>query len=84
MDISANSLLNFYFLNVDISLIIKATNLILSIHVENITVEGTVSQNFDIGLGSICRKYRTKYSEKLYNSYPFFGIKSKLRPKSKI
>ena len=56
MDISENYFLNFYFLNVDISLIIKATNLILSIHVENITVEGTVSQIFDIGLGSICKK----------------------------
>ena len=64
MDISENYFLNFYFLNVDISLIIKATNLILSIHAENIIVEGTVSQNFDIGLGSICRKYRKKYSEK--------------------
>ena len=64
MDISENYFLNFYFLNVNISLIIKATNLILSIHVENITVEGTVSQIFDIGLGSICRKYRLKYSEK--------------------
>ena len=59
MDISEN-----HFLNVNFSLIKKATNLILSIQVENITVEGTVSQNFDIGLSSICRKYRKKYSEK--------------------
>ena len=64
MDISENYFLNFYFLNVDISLIIKAINLILYIHVKNITLEGTVSQIFDIGLGSICRKYRKQYSEK--------------------
>ena len=65
MDISENYCLHFYFLNVDISLIIKDTNLILSIHVENITVEGTVSQNFDIWLGSICRKYRKKIFRKI-------------------
>ena len=64
MDISKNYFLNFYFLNVDISLIMKATNMILPIHIENITLEGTVSQIFDIGPGSFCKKYRKKYSEK--------------------
>ena len=64
MDISENYFLNFYFLKVNIVLIIEATNLILPIHVKNITVEGTVSQIFYIGPGSFCRKYRKKYSEK--------------------
>ena len=64
MGISENVFFYFYFLNVDISLTICATNLIFSIHVENIIVEGTLSQIFYLGSGSICRKYRNIYSEK--------------------
>ena len=77
MDISENYFSNFYFLNMDIFLIIKATNLILSIHVENITVEGTVSQNSDIGLGSICRKYRKIIFRKRKEKLPVFWHKIK-------
>ena len=48
-DISENSFFNFYFLKVDISFIMYVTNLIFSIHVYDITAEGTVSQICYIG-----------------------------------
>ena len=57
-DLSENMIFNFYFLNVDISLIIHATNFIFSIQLGDITDEGTVSQIFDMSSSSICRKYR--------------------------
>ena len=52
--------------------------------IRNMAVEGTVSQIFDIGPGSFSIKYRNKYVKKYVQSYPFFGIKYKLRPKTKI
>ena len=43
-DISENEFFNFYFLNLDDSIIIYATNLrVFSIHIKNITAEGTDS-----------------------------------------
>ena len=45
-NISENYFLNFYFLNVDISLTISDLNLKLHICVQNIVMEGTVSQIF--------------------------------------
>ena len=63
-DISENLIFNFYFLNVDISLIICANNLKFCIHIENITAEETVSQILDIGPGSFCINFRKKYSQK--------------------
>ena len=50
--------LNFYFLNVDISLSMKTPNLTLYRHVKNIVEEGTVSQIFDIGPSSVFTKLR--------------------------
>ena len=44
---------HIYFLNMDISLIMKITGMKIAIHVAEIRWEGRVSQNFDIGL-SFC------------------------------
>ena len=50
--ISENYFLNIYFLNVDISLIIHDLSLNFAIGINNIVVEGTVSQILDIDPGS--------------------------------
>ena len=50
--ISENYFLNFYFFNVDISLIMHDPSLNFFICIDYIDVEGTVSQIFDIGPGS--------------------------------
>ena len=76
--------LHFYFLNVDIFFIMHDSNLKLRMCIKNIVVEGTVSQIFDKDPGSFFIKSRKKYSIKKRKSYPFFDIKQKLRPKSKI
>ena len=47
----------------------------LSIYVKNIVAEGTVSQNFYIGLGSFSVKFRKNIQRKITKSYPFFVIK---------
>ena len=47
---SENYFLNFYFLNVDISLTMDDLRLKLHICLQNIAVEGTVSQIFDTAL----------------------------------
>ena len=47
-----NDFLNIYFLNVDISLIIHDPSLNCFICINNIVVEGTMSQIFDIDHGS--------------------------------
>ena len=72
---SENDLFNFYFLNVDNSLIIHAPELKLFICIENIVIEGMVSQNFDIGPSSFSVKFRKNIQRKITKSYPFFGIK---------
>ena len=46
--ISENYFINIYFLNVDISLIIHVSSLNFFIGIDNIVVEGTVSQILDI------------------------------------
>ena len=74
-NLSENYFLNFYFLNVDISLVKHGLQLQFCICIDNITGEGTVSQNFDIGPGSVFRKFRKKYFLKIIKSYPFFDIK---------
>ena len=48
---------HFYFLNVDIFLTMRDLTFKFYIHIKNITVEGTVSQIFDIGPGSFSIKY---------------------------
>ena len=50
--ISENDFLNIYFFNMDISLIIHDQSLHFVIGINNIVVEGTVSQIFDIDNGS--------------------------------
>ena len=60
--ISENDILNIYFLNVDIFLIIHYPIMNFLIWIDNISVEGTVSQNFDIGPGSFFNKKLNKYS----------------------
>ena len=61
-------------------------NLKLKMYIKNIVVKGTMSQIFDRDPGSnfFFIKFRKKYSIKKRKSYPFFDIKQKLRPKSKI
>ena len=43
-------LLYFYFFNWNFSLILRSTLLELYGYIKNILIEGTVSQNFDVGL----------------------------------
>ena len=59
----------------DNSLIIHDPELKLFICIENIVIEGTVSQNFDIGPSSFSVKFRKNIQRKITKSYPFFGIK---------
>ena len=47
----------------------------LSICVENIVAEGTVSQNFYIGPSSFSVKLKKNIQRKITKSYPFFVIK---------
>ena len=57
--------MNFYFFNVDTSLNMHDINLKLHICVKSIVVEGTVSQKFDRGSGSLFRKFRKKKYSKM-------------------
>ena len=66
------------------SVIIHDPELKHSIYVKNIVAEGTVSQNFYIGLGSFSLKFRKNTQRKITKSYPFFVIKLKIIPKIKI
>ena len=68
----------------DISFTMHDPNLRLRMCIKNIVVKGTVSQIFYRDPGSFFIKSRKKYSIKKRKSYPFFDIKQKLRPKSKI
>ena len=65
----------FYFLKVDNSLIIHDPELKLFICIENIVIEGSMSQNFDIGPSSFSVKFRKNFQRKITKSYPFFCIK---------
>ena len=74
-NVSENDFFNFYFLNVDNSLIIHDLELKLFIGIKNIVIEGTMSQNLDIGPSSFSVKFRKNIQRKITKSYPFFGIK---------
>ena len=74
-NIFENDFLNFYYLKVDISLTMQDPNFKLYIYINNIAVEGTVSQIFDTGPSSFYKKSITKYSKKSIKSYPFFDMK---------
>ena len=59
----------------DNSLNMHDLDLKLSIPIQNIVIEGTVSQNFDIGPSSFSVKFRKNIQRKITKSYPFFDIK---------
>ena len=59
----------------DNSLIIYNPELKLFICVKNIVIEGTMSQNFDIGPSSFSVKFRKNIPRKITKSYPFFAMK---------
>ena len=59
----------------DNSLIIHDPELKLVICIKNIVIEGTVSQNVNIGPSSFSVKLRKNIQRKITKSYPFFGIK---------
>ena len=59
----------------DNSLTMHDPELKLSIPVENIVAEGTMSQKFQIGPGSFSVKFRKDIQRKITKSYPFFVIK---------
>ena len=56
-NISEKYFCNLYFLKVDISFIMHNPYLKIYICIQNIAVEGTVSQNFDIDPGSFSTKF---------------------------
>ena len=60
-NIYENEFLNFYFLNVDISINIHDLSLKLYRCIQYIDVEGIMSQIFDIGPSSFFIKFRKKY-----------------------
>ena len=63
----------------DISLIIKVTDLQFCIHIQNVTGEGTVSQNFDIGPDLFFLENLEKRLKKIYKKLPVFWHKIKSR-----
>ena len=56
-NISENLFLNFYFLNVNISLTMHDLSLKLHISIKNIAMEGTVSQIFNIAPSTFFIKF---------------------------
>ena len=56
-NVSENEFLHFYFLNVDISLIIHDPNLTFVTCIYNIAIKGTMSQICNIGPGSFLIKF---------------------------
>ena len=69
---------HIYFLNIDISLIIALISLKTCICIARICMEGSVSQNFELGLSScfmICRRRNFEKNTKIHKSYAFFTIK---------
>ena len=65
-------------LNMDISLIIALICLKICMCISEICMEGSVSQNFDLGLSScfmLCRRWNFGKKYKNRKSYPFFITK---------
>ena len=76
--IGKHTFFHIHFLNMDISLVIKVTIMIISIHVAEIHCEGRVSQNFDIGprfYFILCRRVDFQKSYKKIQKLPFFALK---------
>ena len=59
----------------DKSLTLHNPEMKLSICIENIVAEGTVSQNSYISPGSFSVKFRKNIQRKITKSYPFFVMK---------
>ena len=69
---------HIYFLNMDISLIMRLTCMKTAMHVPETHLEGRVSQNIYIGLSldlMACRRGEFKKNTKNHKSYPFFALK---------
>ena len=64
-----------YYLNMDISFIIVLVIQKMCMFLAEIYLEGSVSQNFDIGLGASFMVCRRRDFEKNHKSYPFLVIK---------
>ena len=79
-----NWLFNFYFLNQNISLNINFPIIKFHIHIENIWMEGTVSQILYLGPSFDFMKSRKIIMQKKQNSSRFFYIKLKPGPISKF
>ena len=73
-----------FFLSYDISPnnIFRSTKFAMLI--DNIHMEGTVSQISEIGFSFYFMKCRKFNQKKINKIFPFFVIKSKLRPQSKF
>ena len=71
-----------YFLNMDISLIIAPISLKICMYIAEIYMEGSVSQNFDLGLSFCFMQCRRRHFEKKYKKsqkLPVFYHKIKTR-----
>ena len=67
-----------YFLNMDISLVIALICLKIGMCITQMCMEGSMSQNFDLGLSfyfMLRRRRHFEKSTKNHKSYPFFIIK---------
>ena len=72
-----------YFLNTDISVIMALVFLKISIHITKVSLEGSVSQNVDIGLSfcfMLCKRWNFEEKDgKKYQRFPVFAHKIKTR-----
>ena len=71
-------ILHVYFLNMHILLIITPIYLITCMYITKICMEGSVSQNFDLGLSfcfMLCRRWDFEKKYKKSQKLPVFVIK---------
>ena len=76
------NIFHVYFLNMDISLIIAPISLKICMCIAEIDMEGSVSQNFDLGLSFCFMQCRRRHFEKKYKKsqkFPVFYHKIKTR-----
>ena len=76
------NIFHVYFLNMDISLIIAPISLKICMCIAEIDMEGSVSQNFDLGLSFCFMQCRRRHFEKKYKKsqkLPVFYHKIKTR-----
>ena len=77
-----NCIFSWYFLNGDVSLNILFLYMKFYILILHIVIEGTVSQNFDLGPSFHFIDSRKWFYKKIIKSYLFFQIKSELNKKN--